>query len=199
MVGGLVISILPFPSTALASSTENLVEVDKQDDQIKNDSLTETETMLVDRYVSYNKETKQYQLNMTIKNVMSTERVNVVENYIKETNRQLKLSENNHNEDVYAISPSGEVNTVSKSMLRKAGVTRIDYHWNYARIKISAGTLKWAISGGIAISGVYAPAKIVRAACALAGVSVSAAKIKHGIWFDYNYFNGILCGRAGRQ
>lgn len=51
---------------------------------------------------------------------MGAERVNVVENYIKETNRQLKLSENNHNEDIYAISPSGEVNTISKSTLKKS-------------------------------------------------------------------------------
>lgn len=56
-------------------------------------------------------------------------------------------------------------------------MTRIDYHWNYARIKISAGTLKWAISG------VYAPAKIVRAPCALAGVSVSVAKLNTGSGF----------------
>ncbi|MBC2121304.1 hypothetical protein [Listeria marthii] len=75
----------------------------------------------------------------------------------------------------------------------------MDYRWNYCRIKISAKALKFAVGGGIAIAGVYAPARVVRAACAVAGLSVSSVNFKHGIWFDYNYFAAIFLGKAGKQ
>ncbi|MBC1814094.1 MULTISPECIES: hypothetical protein [Listeria] len=201
LAGGMLISSMSVPSLAQANTTVPQENTENQSTTVGN-TLTNMETTLADKYVSYNEETKSFELSSSIGTVMPVDRVKLVESYVEETNKQLRLAENNIDEEAYAVTPSGDVSSVSngsKIMLHKAGVTRVDYHWNYCRIKISAGALKFAVSGGIALSGVYAPAKIVRAACAIAGLSVSSIKFKNGVWFDYNYLIGVLTGNAGKQ
>lgn len=199
LAGGMLISGLSFPNLAQASTLDEPTTTENQQAQV---GLTDMEMGLADKYISYNSEVNQFQLDRSIEFVMDANQVQVVENYINETNKQLQLSESNKKDEVYAISPSGEadrVNPSPKMMLKSAGVTRVDYHWNYCRIKISAGALKFAMGSGIAIAGIYAPARIVQAACAVAGIGVSTVNIKHGVWFDYNYFAAIFLGKAGKQ
>ncbi|AQP75819.1 hypothetical protein Y161_06465 [Listeria monocytogenes] len=202
LAGGILVSGMAFPNQAQASTgEEQQVNTEKQELQVET-GLTDMEVSLADKYVSYNSEIDEFQLDKSIELVMKSDQVKVVENYIKETNKQLQLSKTNKKDEVYAISPTGEADRVNPSprmMLKSAGVTRVDYHWNYCRIKISAKALKFAVGGGIAIAGVYAPARVVRAACAVAGLSVSSVNFKHGIWFDYNYFAAIFLGKAGKQ
>ncbi|WP_430535796.1 hypothetical protein [Listeria rocourtiae] len=50
---------------------------------------------------------------------------------------------------------------------------------------------------GLVMGSTYVPARLIIAACGLAGLAMS--NMKHSIWFDYNYSISVLCGKAGKQ
>lgn len=101
-------------------------------------------------------------------------------------NQQVNVVDSNNNE-TYTVKPA---------MTRSYGVNSVSIHWNYAKVKINAGTLYYAVQSGFAIGSVYAPAKIVQAACAVAGVV--GPHYRNGIWIDLNYYSGFLI-KAGIQ
>ncbi|MBM5696260.1 hypothetical protein D8Y04_13785 [Listeria seeligeri] len=198
LAGGMLISSMSVPSLAQANNTVPQVNTENQSKTVGN-TLTNMETTLADKYVSYNEETKSFELSPSIGIVMPVDRVKLVESYVEETNKQLRLAENNVDEEAYAVTPSGDVSSVSngsKIMLYKAGVTRVDYHWNYARIKISRNAVR-AIGTGMTVGGIWIPHAVVSKVCATLGVGIS--NVKHGIWFDYNYFSNILLTGYGWQ
>lgn len=162
------------------------------------DVLTDADVSVADQYISFNAESDQFVIDYSLVNVFSSEKVKLIEDQVNLTNNQIKESKPDLSVVVSAVDPSGEESRLNASgLLRSAGVNSITYHWNYARIKIKAGSLKTALAVGFTIGTVYAPARIIQLACGLAGLSTS--NIKNGVWFDYNYFIGALCGSAGKQ
>lgn len=86
---------------------------------------------------------------------------------------------------------------VSTGMLtRSAGHNGIEFHWNYARVYISKGTLQ-TLGGGLTLGGIWIPHPVISKVAASLGFVVSLAP--NGIWFDYNYAIGTLTGNYGWQ
>ncbi|MBC1274036.1 hypothetical protein HCA78_15060 [Listeria booriae] len=162
------------------------------------DVLTDADILAAGQYISFNTDSGQFVIDDSIMSAFSSEKVKLVEEYVNLTNNQINESKTDLSVVVSAVDPSGQESRLNSSgLLKSAGVNSITYHWNYARIKIKAGSLKTALAVGFTIGTVYAPARIIQLACGLAGLSTTS--IKNGVWFDYNYLTGVLCGNAGKQ
>jgi hypothetical protein len=79
---------------------------------------------------------------------------------------------------------------------RGFGKNHVEFHWNYARVWLSKGTIH-NIGRGAAFAGIWIPEPIVSKVCASLGFVASLTP--NGVWFDYNYSGGILLGRFGWQ
>ncbi|EUJ30644.1 hypothetical protein [Listeria cornellensis] len=163
-------------------------------------ALTDADTLLAGEYISFNTAINQFVIDNAITNVLSPEKIKLIEEHVNLTNNQINETKTDLTTVVTAIDPSGNESTLNNvRVARAAGVNSVSYHWNYARIKIKASSLNFAVQSGFAIGSVYAPARIVQGACAVAGVGLGLNSFKNGIWFDYNYLVGVLCGNAGKQ
>lgn len=204
LISGFVLgsALLPTATLAFASETENV-----SSNQVQTNSVTkELDTEIVDevvtianQYIHFDTTLGVFVLDNTIENVLSETDVAQVVTQINATNGQLQTSkiEENSQTQVNVVDPSGTELVVNPVFSRAAGVNSVTYYWNYARIKISAGSLKTALGVGFAIGSIYAPARIIQAVCA--GLSVGSGNITNGIWFDYNYAIGLLTGNFGKQ
>ncbi|MBC1499695.1 hypothetical protein HB943_03695 [Listeria weihenstephanensis] len=162
------------------------------------DVLTDSDVLVADQYISFNAESGKFVIDYSLVNVFSAEKVKLIEEQVSLTNNQIKESKPDLSVVVSAADPSGQESRLNASgLLRSAGVNSITYHWNYARIKVNASNLRYAIGAGLVMGSTYVPARLVIAACGIAGLATS--NIKNGIWFDYNYLIGVLCGKAGKQ
>lgn len=150
-------------------------------------------------YVSFNTTNNQFVLNTNIKNVVTDSEFKSIEAQITATNNAIRKSLQS-SDSVIVEDPKDNAFTITDSnnnLVKAAGKTDIKFHWNYTRIYLSKSTLKTAVAVGAVVGGVYAPAKIIQAACGIVGLNVN--KITSGIWFDYNYTVGALVGNAGIQ
>jgi hypothetical protein len=146
-------------------------------------------------YVSFNTTNNQFVLNTNIKNVVTDSEFKSTEAQITATNNAIRKSLQS-SDNVIVEDPKDNAFTITDSnnnLVKAAGKTDIKFHWNYACIYLSKPTLKTAVA---VVGGVYAPAKIIQAACGIVGLNVN--KITSGIWFDYNYA-AALVGNAGIQ
>lgn len=116
---------------------------------------------------------------------------------VNNTNEMIAKTIKENNLVVSAIDSTGNTIVLKEILTRKNGKTDIEFHWNYARIYIDGNNVRLAVQAGFIIAGVNIPAKVVATVCGLLGLA--AGEIKDGIWFDYNYFIGMLCGNFGLQ
>lgn len=197
--------LLPAGTVVFASETEqNITEISSVVQS--NMDTTELVTAIVDevstianQYIHFDANLGMFVLDNAIESVLSEADIAQVIAQINETNSQLQTSkiEADMGTKVSVIDPSGTEIIVKPVFSRGAGVNSVTYYWNYARIKIKAGSLKNALGIGFAIGSIYAPARIIQAVCA--GLSVGSGNITNGIWFDYNYAIGVLTGNFGKQ
>jgi len=154
---------------------------------------------VVNSYVSFNHDMNKFVLDKNVKHVVTVHELNLIKDQINTTNKAISKSLTGTNDVTVVDSDNNEfkINDGQNMSISGAGKTDIVFYWNYARIYLSKGTLQTAIGAGAVVGGVYAPAKIVAAACGIVGLS--AGHITSGIWFDYNYFVGVLVGNVGLQ
>lgn len=170
---------------------------------IGNTKIFASETNDVDaranNFVYFDDNSKSFVVDRSIVNVLAPQEVKDVYKRVEETNLQLQatLKKADTKTEVLVEDSLHGTKTIKRALIRGRGVNSIKYYWNYARIKINAGSLSLALQVGFTIGSVYTPARIVQAVCGVLGIASS--NIKHGIWFDYNYFYGMLCGNMGLQ
>lgn len=123
------------------------------------------------------------------------EEIEKVRSIITATNSQIELAKKDMSTDVY-ISTIEQTNLVKPALMRANGVNKVDFYWNYARVFLSKNTL-FGLGAGATVAGVYISAGTASAVVALLGYGLGGAP--SGIWFDYNYFIGVLCGNYGWQ
>ncbi|MBC1474979.1 hypothetical protein HB852_10150 [Listeria grandensis] len=188
-----------FAPTTVAHAEEN-VKTSAEESVLELVVLTDADVLVAEEYITFDVASNQFVLDNAITNVFSPEKVTLIEEHVNLTNNQINETKTDLTTVVTAVDPSGNESALNNvRVARAAGVNSISYHWNYARIKIKASSLNFAVQSGLAIGSVYAPAKIVQGACAIAGVGLGMNSFKNGIWFDYNYLIGVLCGNAGKQ
>ncbi|WP_430535381.1 hypothetical protein [Listeria rocourtiae] len=161
--------------------------------------LTDADILAANNYISFDINTKQFVVDSTIANIFPAEKVALVEEYVKQTNIELAGIKQDGSEVASAIDPTGHETVLTPILLRGAGVNSVTFHWNYARIKIKASSLKAALAIGFTISSVNVSSKVVASALAAAGVAAGLKNFKNGIWFDYNYVTGGFLSHAGLQ
>ncbi|EUJ44019.1 hypothetical protein [Listeria fleischmannii] len=195
-VSTLVLTPFVFTTSAFAAEYTQDYGIMSQNTSVEEVVLTDMDTIIAGKYISINQE-NLFVLNPNISQELTSEKVALVQNQISQTNKYIEAAKQDTQNTSTIISPSGQESLIQSGLLRGAGVNSITFHWNYARIKISAGSLRNALLVGFTAGSVYAPAKIVQLACGIAGIGTTS--IKNGIWFDYNYFVGVLTGNAGKQ
>lgn len=167
--------------------------------QVSASELEEQAVSIADSYVNFDSGTNKFIINPEINEVLSNEEISEVSKQVQKTNDQLQaaVQDTKSQNQVLVEDSVGNQKIIKPAMVRGAGVNSISFHWNYARIKINASNLRLGLSAGFGIAGVWVPGKVLGSILVVLGVS--AGNIKHGIWFDYNYFIGILCGSMGFQ
>ncbi|MBC1974487.1 hypothetical protein [Listeria booriae] len=163
------------------------------------ETLSDEDIAVASNYISFDTTMKQFVVDSTITDILSAEKVALVKVYVNQTNAQLADVKQDGSEVASVVEPNGKETVLTPVLLRGVGVNSITFHWNYARIKIKAGSLKAALAIGFTISSVYVPAKVVASALAAAGVAAGLKDFKNGIWFDYNYVTGGFLSHAGIQ
>lgn len=201
-----IVAMLLCPAViSIGGDTTHAAELNNHNtEMVLEDSLNNNTINLDDnanQYIHFDRQSKQFIIDNKITTTMSGEEFAELVKQIEQTNKQIKtaLVESDRNTVISVVDTDGLETVVKPSMTRGAGKNYIKFYATYARIGINAGSLNLAIQGGFAIGGIYAPARVVQAALAVAGVAISAKPFKHGVWFDYNYFVGFLIGRAGLQ
>lgn len=107
-------------------------------------------------------------------------------------------------EDNLTINPETKVASTSSFSLYSAGVNKVTVHWNYARVYLSKSTVNNAIAGatsglGVILGGIPGVGLGTSVAMAVVIGIVGNQEVNNGIWFDYNYFNGIFTNNWGWQ
>lgn len=167
----------------------------------ENTSLTKEEVKIADSYIHFNKVSNSFEVNKNeLSKVLKQDTYNKVLSQVSNTNSTLKksfLSLRSNNIGISVIDTDNTKIDIIKDITRGRGRNAIEFHWNYARIFIDAGNIELALKVGFKIGGIFAPNKIIKIVCKILGVP--SYNIQHGIWFDYNYFIGVLCGNFGLQ
>lgn len=190
VLGGILLFNTPV-SADTTGTIEN--EIVKQEPSKK---IANSLEKIANPYISFSSSDNQFILDDSIKNVVTNNEFNMIEEQVIATNEAIKTSLQN-DDYVTVKDPQNNEFTINNVLLKGADKTDIEFHWNYARIYLSKSVLKTAVGVGAVIGGVYAPAKIIQAACGIVGLNVN--KITSGIWFDYNYAVGALVENAGVQ
>lgn len=161
--------------------------------------LSEQEISIADKYISFNTNTNTFELSSNILHEVSKSQYENILEQVNNTNELITTAIHDESDDlvVDVIDSDGDRIALKEVYIRGRGVNKVEFYWNYARIFIDAGNVSLALQVGFVIGTVYAPAKIVQAVCGILGIA--SGNINHGIWFDYNYFIGVLCGNAGLQ
>lgn len=184
------------PTISLATQNDEKVEQSNLDSSMTTSQLSNQIVDVANDYVYYDTDTNSFALNSSALLVLSQNDIDQINSQINQTNFQIKEAINDPSVNVYAVSPSGEEYNVSTSMLRANGVNSVSFQWNYARVKLSGNTLR-NLGAGITLGGIWIPHPVASKVCSSLGVAISAAT--NGVWFDYNYAIGVLCGNFGWQ
>lgn len=197
IMSGVMVGTVSLPATTVFAESNDTALNSSQNSSVDN-VLEDDIVEISNNYIFFDNTINKFIIDNNLKTKINNDDFEKVSNQVDATNRNINLALTEANFDTeVSISNNGVDEILKYSLSRGAGKSYVTYHWNYARIRISAGALRGALSVGFAIGSVYAPAKAVQAACAVAGLGTG--QIKHGIWFDYNYFTGIFLGRAGLQ
>lgn len=197
IMSGVMVGTVLLPATTVFAESNDTALNSSQNSSVDN-VLEDDIVEISNNYIFFDNTINKFIIDNNLKTKINNDDFEKVSNQVDATNRNINLALTEANFDTeVSISNNGVDEILKYSLSRGAGKSYVTYHWNYARIRISAGALRGALSVGFAIGSVYAPAKAVQAACAVAGLGTG--QIKHGIWFDYNYFTGIFLGRAGLQ
>lgn len=197
LMGSLILgTVLLSTNTALATATENTINTSSS--QTDTNFLSDIDIKQIDKFINFDEFNAEFTLDLAVQNIIGVQKLNEVQNIINETNKQISSAKNDKKAGtIWAETPDGTEITITSTQTRAYGKNDIKFYWNYARIWINAGTLRNAVKVGFAIGSVYAPAKIIQAACAIAGIS-NLKNIKNGIWMDYNYIGQVI-NRVGIQ
>lgn len=192
MIFTVLLGIIPLITTgsSVYASEKNAIS-EKETTQ-----LSDYEISLVNNYVNYDIYSESFILNDDVKSVLNSTKLDTVQKIIAETNKQIQLAKKDLTANVIIETPQGTEIPIEKIQVRAYGKNDIAFYWNYARIWLDKGTVR-NIGNGLTLGGIWIPHPIVKAVTASLGVVVSATP--HGIWFDYNYFNGVLTGNFGFQ
>lgn len=186
------------PSTALAAQEElkirnqELVSVMEEEKLF----LSDLDNIIASKYITFDNSSKSFLLSTTINAEMPLEKISIVKQQLVATNKYILMARKDSSTNTVAVSPDGEESLVKRALLKGAGVNSIKFHWNYARVKLSKNTVR-NIGRGLTLGGIWIPHAVVSKVCATLGVGISS--VKHGIWFDYNYFSNLILHKYGWQ
>lgn len=170
--------------------------INSQSESVINNNFSEIENRQIEQFISFDKSTEKFTLNNNAKQNLGTEKFNKVQQVVTETNRQIELAKKDNNVIVWVEDTKGEEQCLTPFQTFAYGKTDIKFYWNFARVYLSKGTVQ-GIGAGLTLGGIWVPEPIVSKVASSLGVGI--AFIPHGIWFDYNYFIGVLTGNFGYQ
>ncbi|USY54076.1 hypothetical protein NIZ91_15145 [Bacillus sp. 1780r2a1] len=75
-------------------------------------------------------------------------------------------------------------------------VTKIQVYWSYARVYLFATTLS-NLGVSLSLSGIWIPHAVASKVAGSLGVIIGL-NTKDRIWFDYNFYTGVI-GKKGKQ
>ncbi len=158
--------------------------------------LTDEEAAQFDRYIVVKNNQYVIQIPKGVK--VDPDLLKRATQQVQKTNEQLKTTpviiDPSTKSAMYTLPVSQEPQDPSGSNTedidlergRKKGVTKISFHWNYARVWLSRNATRAAAIGGIAVAGYYISGGLVAGAAGALGYY--AGLIPGGIRFDYNYY-----------
>ncbi len=181
------------PALNILAAEKNEITTKKLDSQKQIESIA-------DQYIRFDSKSQEFKIDLeNLKIVLPQEQVENVVKQVNDTNEKIKNSLNNENNEfsIYIVDSNNNKISLKENLARKNGKNDIEFYWNYARIYIDGNNVRLAVQAGFIIAGIHIPGKKIATVCGLLGLA--AGEIRHGIWFDYNYFIGILCGNFGLQ
>lgn len=206
LICGVLLGGASLPAGAVVFASETEQNITKTSSVVQSDmGTTELVTEIVDevsiianQYIHFDANLGIFVLDNAIESVLSEADIAQVVIQINETNSRLQTSkiESDMGTKVSVVDPSGIEYVVNPVFSRGEGTNSVTFYWNYARVKLSLTSIK-NIGSGMSVGGLFIPHPIVSKACSLLGIAIG--RVTSGIWFDYNYFNGILTGNAGWQ
>ncbi|WEZ09990.1 hypothetical protein P5663_09175 [Priestia flexa] len=149
---------------------------------------------LVDSYVKIKEQKFVLENKDELLNKLGEKDFNIVVKQIEETNEflgELDSSELRVEGNTFTGNLSdGEFSTMAH------GVTKIKVYWSYARVYLSATTLR-NLGAGLSLAGIWIPHAVASKVAGSLGVIIGL-NTKDGIWFDYNFYTGVI-GKKGKQ
>lgn len=183
-------------SNVYAEESKAAIGEEQHDTLSLQEQLTNKEIGIINDFVNYDKITESFMINPDISSVLDTHKINIAQDIIIETNRHIQLAKQDFMTNVTIETPEGIEFPINKLQSRAYGKNDIKFYWNYARVWLNKGTVQ-GIGTGLTLGGIWIPEPIVSKVAASLGVGI--ALTPSGIWFDYNYFNGVLTGNFGFQ
>lgn len=181
-------------STSLSNNNQATTNEEPQS------GLSDSVTTIASKYISIDPSTKRFIVSDKINSALDANEVEQVKSMVNQTNS--KLSSVPKNTNAVLETQNGQetsLNNIRKNpyiISARSGVTTVKFYWNYARVYLSARDARFGIASGIGVAGLYIPHPAVKAACVIAGAGTSY--ITNGIWFDFNYYTGMV-SKAGLQ
>lgn len=186
-LGGIILPVIE-NSSYIYASEKNLSKIIEEPRE-----LTKYEITLIDKYV----EIENNRFYLKDNNELSVELKNLAEQYINKTNQSL----DNYKGKTFVDYSSKKILGLSL-LSRASGKNDLEWHWNYVRVYVDAGALNIILQGGVAggLSLLATELSLSPHLGAAIGAMVGqAVQQTDGIWFDYNYFIGILTMNWGYQ
>lgn len=202
LMAAMITTTAVLPATAVLASESNptVNNTNQVSEESVNQLLSDTTISIANQYISFDNVTNEFIIDSsTLAYILPEEELSLVISQVEDTNKKIQeiLQLENIGMNVRAVDTDGDKIILNQIKTRSWGKNDIEFYWNFARIYIDAGNVRLALQAGFTIGSVYAPARIISAVLGVLGVASS--NIKHGIWFDYNYFIGVLCGNCGLQ
>lgn len=160
---------------------------------------------IADSYIHFNEKTNQFILDEDISEKLNLLEITQIQNQISETNRSLQTTIQNSNGSLSLQAATNDGTTYYLTPeSRAAGKNGLEFHWNFVRIFLNAKTTNSVISGSLSVlSTVLAEIPGVGLAATVAASfilgAIGSSSVDDGIWFDYNYFIGVLTANWGWQ
>lgn len=194
-----LLGVTPLVTTGATVYADDVSDTNQKKEVYNEDIQVNTANHPMDTYDQYvTVQNNKFVLKLPNDFIASNDSIEQAQTLIKTSNEAIE--KNNLTIDV-----DTKIASSNNRFTRGVGVNKVDWHWNYARVFLKKDDAKLFLGTSAGTVGVVATFLSIPTGAAfslavgLVALGIKIGQINDGIWFDYNYVNGVLTRNWGWQ
>ena len=194
-----LLGVTPFVITGGTVYADNVSDTKQENGVYNEDIQVNTANHPMDTYDQYvTVQNNKFVLELPNDFIASNDSIEQAQTLIKTSNEAIEKNS-------LTIDIDTKIASSNTRFTRGIGVNKVDWHWNYARVFLKKDDAKLFLGTSAGTVGVVATFLSIPTGAAfslavgLVALGIKIGQINDGIWFDYNYVNGVLTRNWGWQ